>query len=131
MVSELSFNTKRRMGALSHHCKENINYNIKFWFLIEIFPVLKFFYSYRNFYYTIQFINTEEENSWQGKMTTPTSKAELVVELNSDVLKTLHSLQSELKCFREDSLNKRKEKQAINEALLRNMMGGIPQGKPT
>ena len=28
-------------------------------------------------------------------------------------------------------MNGRKEHQAINEALLRNMMGGIPQGKPT
>ena len=55
-------------------------------------------------------MNIEEEISQQGKMTTPTPQVELVVELNSDVLKTLHSLQSELKCFREDSLNKRKEK---------------------
>ena len=28
-------------------------------------------------------------------------------------------------------MNERKEQQAINEALLRNMMGGIPQGNPT
>ena len=28
-------------------------------------------------------------------------------------------------------MNERKEHQAINEALLRNMIGGIPQGKPT
>ena len=33
--------------------------------------------------------------------------------------------------MREDSLNERKEQQVINEALLCNMMGGIPQGKPT
>ena len=62
-----------------------------------------------NFYSTDQFMNTEEENSHQGKMTTLTSEAELVVELNSDVLKTLHSLQAELKSFREDILNERKE----------------------
>ena len=36
-----------------------------------------------------------------------------------------------MKSFREDSLNEMKEKQAINEALLRNMIGGSPQGKPT
>ena len=54
-------------------------------------------------------MNTEEENSPQGNMTTPTLEAELVVELNSDVLKTLHSLQDELKILREDSLSKRKE----------------------
>ena len=71
-------------------------------------------------------MNTEEENSHQGKMTTPTLEAELVVELNFDVFKTLHSLQDELKSFIEDSLNERKEQQAINESLLRNMMGGIP-----
>ena len=76
-------------------------------------------------------MNTEEENSRQEEMTTPTSGVNLVVELNYDVLKTLHSLQAELKSFREDSLNERKEQQAINEALLRNMMGVSPQGKPT
>ena len=64
-------------------------------------------------------------------MTTGTLDVNLVVELNSDVLKNLHSLQDELKSFREDSLNERKEHQAINEALLRNMTGGILQGKPT
>ena len=64
-------------------------------------------------------------------MTTPTSEVNLVVELKSDVLKTLHSLQAELKSFREDSVNERKEQQAINQALLRNMTGGSPQGKPT
>ena len=57
------------------------------------------------FYSTDHFMNTEEENSHQGKMTTPTLETELVVELNSDVLKTLHSIHSELKFFRDDSLN--------------------------
>ena len=55
----------------------------------------------------------------------------MVVELNSDILNTIHSLQTDLQSFREDSLNERKEQQDINEALLRNMTGGIPQGKPT
>ena len=59
-------------------------------------------------------------------MNTSTLEAELVLELNSDILKTIHSLQVELQSFREDSLNEKKEHQAINEALLRNMMGGIP-----
>ena len=36
-----------------------------------------------------------------------------------------------MQSLREDSLNERKEQQAINEALLRNMMGGSLQGKPT
>ena len=64
-------------------------------------------------------------------VTTPTSDVNLVVKLNFDVLKTLHSLQAEVKMFREDSLSERNEQQAINEALLRNMTGGSPQGKPT
>ena len=76
-------------------------------------------------------MNTEEENSRQGEMTTPTLEVNLVVEINFDMLKNLHSLQAELKSFREDSLNERKEQQAINEALLHNMMGGSPQGKYT
>ena len=76
-------------------------------------------------------MNTEEENSRQEEMTTPTPEVNLVVKLNSDVLKTLHSLQAELKSFAEDSLNERKEQQAINQALLSNITGRSPQGKPT
>ena len=84
-----------------------------------------------NFYSAVHFMNTEEENSRQEEMTTPTLEVNLVVEINSDVLKNLHCLQDELKSFRDDILNERKEQQAINEALLRNMAGGSPQGKPT
>ena len=98
----------------------------KFFAAIEIFVLQE-----KQFYSTIQFMNTDSENSQQEEMTTPTLEVNLVVELNSDVLKTFHSLQAELKSFREDSLNERKEQQAINEALLHNMMGGIPRGKPT
>ena len=76
-------------------------------------------------------MNTEEDKNRQGRMNTPTPEAELVVELNSNIFKTIHNLQAELRSLREDSLNERKEKQAINEALLRNMMAGNPQGKPT
>ena len=76
-------------------------------------------------------MNTEEESGQQEEMTPPTPEVDLVVEIKSDVLKTLHSLQVELKSFREDSLNEIKEQQAINEALLHNMMRGSPQGKPT
>ena len=61
-------------------------------------------------------MNTKEENTRPEEMTTPTPEVNFVVELNSDVLKTLHSLQAELKSFREDSLNEIKEQQAINEA---------------
>ena len=76
-------------------------------------------------------MNTEEDNNWKGKMNTPTPEVELVVEMNSYILKTIHSRQAELWSLIEDSLNERKEQQAINEALLRNMMGGCLHGKPT
>ena len=71
--------------------------------------ILKFFVLQENFYSTVQFMNTEEENNRQKEMTTPTLEVNLVVELNSDMLKNLHSLQAELKSFREDNLNERKE----------------------
>ena len=76
-------------------------------------------------------MNTEEHNSRQGKLNTPTQEAELVVELNFDIVKTIQSLPADLQSFRDDNLNERKKQQAINEALLRNMTGGILQGKPT
>ena len=76
-------------------------------------------------------MNTEGDNSLQGRMNTPSPEGELVVELNSDILKNIHSLQAELWSLKKDSLNERKEQQTINEALLRNMTGGILQGKPT
>ena len=72
-------------------------------------------------------MNTEEDNNRQGKLNTPTQEAELVVELNSNIMKTIQSHQAQ---FWDDNLNERKEHQAINEALLWNMMGGIPKGKP-
>ena len=76
-------------------------------------------------------MNTEKENIWHEKMNTTTLEVNLVVKLNFGVLKTLYSLQAELKSFREDSLNERKDQQDINESLMRNMMGGSLQGKPT
>ena len=54
-------------------------------------------------------MNTEEDHSQKGKMNTPTLEVNLVVELNSDILKTIHSLQVELQSFREDFLNERNE----------------------
>ena len=93
--------------------------------------LLNFFVLQEIFYSVVQFMNTEEENNWQEEMTTPTPEMNLVVELKSDVLKTLHSLQAELKSFIEYNLNERKQHQAINEALLCNMTGGSSQGKPT
>ena len=76
-------------------------------------------------------MNTKEDNSRQGKLNTPTQEAELVVELNSNILKTIQSIRVDLQSFKDDNLNERKEQQAINKALLWNMTGGIPQGNPT
>ena len=41
-------------------------------------------------------MNTEEDKSRQGRLNTPTPETELVVELNYDILKTIHSLQAKL-----------------------------------
>ena len=49
-----------------------------------------------------------------------------MVELNSDLMKTIQSMQEDLHSFKDDNMNERKEKHAINEALMRNMMGGSP-----
>ena len=74
-------------------------------------------------------MNTEDDNSRQGNMNSSTQK-ELVVELNSETLKTIQSLQVDLQSFKDDNMNERKEQKTINEALLRNMMGGS-LGQPT
>ena len=46
-------------------------------------------------------------------------------------MKTIQCLQEELQSFKDDNMNEGKEQQAINEALLHNMTGESPQGKPT
>ena len=63
-------------------------------------------------------MNMEEDKSRQGKLTTCTREEELVVELNSDILKTIQSLQADLQSFKDDNMNERKEQQVINEDLL-------------
>ena len=65
-----------------------------------------------------------------GDVTTPTREEELVVELNSNILKTIQSLPSNLHSFKDDNLNERKEQQATNKDLLQNMMGGSLDGHP-
>ena len=76
-------------------------------------------------------MNTEEDNNRQGNLNTPTQEAKMVVELNYDILKTIQSLLAELQSFKDNNMNERKEQQAINEALMQNMKGGIPQGRLT
>ena len=76
-------------------------------------------------------MKTREDKIRKGILNTPTQEVELVVELNSDLMKTIQSFQADLESFRDYILNERNEQQAINEALLRKMMGGILQGKPT
>ena len=53
------------------------------------FPIIKCFCIYMNFYKTVQSMNTGEDKSQQGKMNTPTPEAELVVELNSNILDSI------------------------------------------
>ena len=53
-----------------------------------------------------------------------------MVEINSIIMKTIQSIQVDLQSFKDDNPNERKEQQEINEALLWNMTGGSPQGKP-
>ena len=64
-------------------------------------------------------------------MNSPTREEELVVELNSDLVKTIESMQAYLQSFKDDKMNERKEQKAINEALLRNMMGVHHHAQPT
>ena len=45
-------------------------------------------------------MNIEEDNSRQGKLNTPTQEAELVVELNYGILKTIQILQAYLQSVR-------------------------------
>ena len=54
-----------------------------------------------------------------------------MVEQNFDILKTIQSLQGDLKSFIDDNMIEINEQQVINEALLWNMIGVIPQGKTT
>ena len=54
-----------------------------------------------------------------------------MVELNFDLMKTIQSLQVDLQSFKDENMNERKEKKAINEDLLQNMMIGNPHGQPT
>ena len=53
-------------------------------------------------------MNMEEDNSRQGKLNTPTREEELVVELNSDILKTIQSIQEYLHSFKDDNMNELK-----------------------
>ena len=63
-------------------------------------------------------MNIEKYKNRQGKLNTPTQEANMVVELNYDIMKTVQSLQEELQSFRDDNMNERKEHQAINEGLM-------------
>ena len=47
----------------------------------------------------------EEDNKRQGKLKSPTREEELVVELNSNILKTIQSMQADLQIFKDDSMH--------------------------
>ena len=80
------------MGAQRIHAKKVMC--DMYLLLTENLVPLNFFALQENFYRTVQFMNTEEENNWQKEMTTPTLEMNLVVKLNFDMLKNLHSLQA-------------------------------------
>ena len=50
-------------------------------------------------------MNIEEDNNQQGKLNAPTREEELVVELNSDILKPIQSLQADLQSIKDDNIN--------------------------
>ena len=52
-------------------------------------------------------MNMEEDNKWQGKLNSPTRVEELEVELNSDILKTIQSMQADLQSFKDDNMHER------------------------
>ena len=54
-----------------------------------------------------------------------------MVELNYDLMKSIQSLQAYIQSFKDDNMNERKEKKAINEVLLQNMTGVNLDGQPT
>ena len=54
-------------------------------------------------------MNTEEDNSQQGNLNSQTQEEELLVELNSNLIKTIQSLQEYLQGFNDDSMNEIKE----------------------
>ena len=76
-------------------------------------------------------MNGKEDNIQQGNMKSPTQEEELVVQLNSDLMRTIQILQAYLQSFKYDNMNERIEHKRINEYLFRNMKGGSLHGKPT
>ena len=63
----------------------------------------------QDFKTTVQNMNTEEDNGRQGKLNTPTQEAEILVELNYDIMKTIQIMQVELHSFIDDNMNEIKE----------------------
>ena len=60
-------------------------------------------------------MDAEKENNRQWNLNSPTREEELVVELNSDLMKTIQSLQVDLQIFKYDNMNERKEHKEIND----------------
>ena len=57
---------------------------------------------------TVQNMDIEEDNNRQGNLNSPTQEVELVVKLNSNLMKAIPSLQEDLQSFKDDNMNKRK-----------------------
>ena len=54
-----------------------------------------------------------------------------MVDLNSNFMKNIQSLQEYLHSFRYDNMNERREQKEINESLLQNLIGLNPHRHPT
>ena len=53
-------------------------------------------------------MNTKEDNSRKGNLNSTAREEEMVVELNSYLMKTIQTLQDELEIFKDDNMNERK-----------------------
>ena len=52
-------------------------------------------------------MDTEDNNSQHGNLNSPPCEEEIMVELNSYLMKTIQSLQLDLQSFKDDNINKR------------------------
>ena len=76
-------------------------------------------------------MDIEEEKNRQGNINSPTREKELMVDLNSDLMKTIQSLQVDIHSLKDDNMNERREQKKLNESLLHNLTGVNPHGQPT
>ena len=57
----------------------------------------------------VQIMDTKEDNSRQGNLNSSNREAQCVVELNSDLMKTMEIRKADLQSFKDDNMNEIKE----------------------